>query len=612
MILFLLTQLAAAEIEMIWLDKSILDSKSFPKDIKLGFLEQEQGNALLFAIKDVDLQILQENNIAFQPHRESKSIPAGYRNTQAGIALMEEFALSHPDRVQLHTLGFSHQGRPILGVKISDTDDPINRWKILGTHHGDELSASEVSLDFITYIEEYIDYPVVEDWLQENELWIVPHVNPDGIEAVSRYNQNWVDLNRNYSWEWTSEEFLPGAHAFSEPETQAIRLLEEWSSFTGGLSLHSGASNISWVWNYSVTPTVDDSLVRRLAQDYADFCEQPNFWVVNGAEWYITYGDTTDWSYGAQGSFDLTLEVSEDKRPPASQLPYISSYHLPAIWNFLEWEHWISVKVYDAESEQPIRAAWQLLEDGIVDRGSASGRLTRLVESEGVWTAEISAIGYESQILTIETGQTMDIYLEKADDFQPIACLVQEAGFVDLAFPENFTEISIWRQGLEVTPLYKQGDSWMGEKPEILSGVYDLQTNLGWRRNALLIVDRWDDEFQEEENIWTIEDSVLALFSPTEETPRQCAFQIIEGQIIGFSTILEEPTEPIEPAEEPSSEEPAVEPAGELTDEASSEPKIGAGGCQMGANGKNQLPLWLGLLGLLGFTRQKESRIQSQ
>jgi len=117
-------------------------------------------------------------------------------------------------------------------------------------------------------------------------------------------------------------------------------------------------------------------------------------------------------------------------------------------------------------------------------------------------------------------------------------------------------------------------------------------------------VDRWDDELQEDENIWTIEDSVLTLFSPTEETPRQCAFQMIEGQIIGFSTMMEEPTEPIEPAEEPSTEEPAVEPAGELTDEASSEPKIGAGGCQMGANGKNLLPLWLGLLGLLGFRRQ--------
>lgn len=605
MLLLLLTTLAQAEIQTIWIEQSILDSESFPKSIRLGFLEQERDGALLFAIDDSDLWKLQNQRIPFQRHQENKNIPNGYRNTQDGIDLMTEFAEIHPDRVRLHTLGISHRGRPILGLQISDTEDPINAWKILGTHHGDELSASEVSLDFIQHIYDNIDSPEISEWLQTNELWIVPHVNPDGMEDVSRYNENWVDLNRNYSWEWTSQEFLPGDHAFSEPETQAIRILEEWNSFTGGLSLHSGASNISWVWNYSVTPTVDDSLVKMLAQDYADHCAQPDFWVVNGAEWYVTYGDTTDWAYGAQGSFDLTLEVSSDKRPPASQLDAISGYHIPAMWNFLQWEHWISAKVYDADTQEPIQAEWTLLEDGILDRGSISGRLSRLVESDGVWTVEISAAGYVPQIMTVEAGQPVGVHLEKAFS-DSIDCQIQEAGELELSLNGNPSSVSLFKQGAEILQLEEQDDFWVGRSAELLSGVYDLQVNEEeWLPNAVVLVDRWEEQASTENNIWVIEDSLLSKVPSNVLPSVECVFQIKEGTIIGFSEQDQEPsTEPAEePAIEPSTEEPSTEePSKELGGEASDEPKIGAGGCQTAKN--NDLPIWSMLLGLI-FLRRK-------
>ena len=53
---------------------------------------------------------------------------------------------------------------------------------------------------------------------QFNELWIVPHVDPDGMENVSRYNENWVDLNRNYSLFWT-EQNLSRRDAFRARDT---------------------------------------------------------------------------------------------------------------------------------------------------------------------------------------------------------------------------------------------------------------------------------------------------------------------------------------------------------------------------------------------------------
>ena len=53
----------------------------------------------------------------------------------------------------------------------------------------------------------------------------------------------------------------------------------------------------------------------------------------------------TDWAYGAQGSFDFTLEVSEDKRPPVHQLIYLAIIFQRC--GILMQEHWISATVYD-------------------------------------------------------------------------------------------------------------------------------------------------------------------------------------------------------------------------------------------------------------------------
>jgi len=52
---------------------------------------------------------------------------------------------------------------------------------------------------------------------------IVPVVNPGGFNANTRDNLHHVNLNRNMGWNWTSEAEHPGAGAYSEYESKALK-----------------------------------------------------------------------------------------------------------------------------------------------------------------------------------------------------------------------------------------------------------------------------------------------------------------------------------------------------------------------------------------------------
>jgi protein MpaA len=62
------------------------------------------------------------------------------------------------------------------------------------------------------------------------DLWLIDTVNPDGLAAHRRQSARSVDLNRNFATGWRPTgprgyRYYAGPHAFSEPETRAVRAL---------------------------------------------------------------------------------------------------------------------------------------------------------------------------------------------------------------------------------------------------------------------------------------------------------------------------------------------------------------------------------------------------
>ncbi|MCP4804723.1 MAG: zinc carboxypeptidase [Proteobacteria bacterium] len=284
-------------------------------------------------------------------------------------------------------VGTSLEGRPIWGIRLGTTDAP--RLRVLGGHHGDE----PISVELALHVAEQLaaDAGVFAGLTQQREIWVVPLVNPDGYVLGDRQNANDVDLNRNYGDGWRDTVFS-GPAPFSEPETRAIRTLSVLAPPHAGLSMHSGAFNLGYPWNQTVSPSDDEADLIRFGTPYAEAIDDDTFSFLNGADWYITYGDTNDWSLGAQGAWDYTLEVSLSKAPSDSQAVFDA--HVGAVAAFLASPVALQGRVVDATTGLPLAASVTLDAGTTRVTSPVDGRFSRAVASlEGGLT--VTSPGYD-------------------------------------------------------------------------------------------------------------------------------------------------------------------------------------------------------------------------
>ncbi|MEZ4234885.1 MAG: M14 family zinc carboxypeptidase [Myxococcota bacterium] len=252
--------------------------------------------------------------------------------------------------------GTSLAGRPIDALWLGQPPDSgAPAVRLLGGHHGDEAISVEVALAVTERLVagDGVE-PAITALLDRATVWCVPDVNPDGLEAGTRENARGVDLNRNYDYEWSAGSVRPGARPFSEPETRAVRGLMGFDHPAVSLTVHAGAANLGWPWNFTVDDPPDAALLGLLADDYAASCTAPGFWLTQGGDWYVTRGDTNDWAYGRHGSLDLTLEVAVERAP--ADVDAVVAWHEQAILGLLTAPPALQGVVVDAETGAPVEA----------------------------------------------------------------------------------------------------------------------------------------------------------------------------------------------------------------------------------------------------------------
>ena len=139
---------------------------------------------------------------------------------------------SAPAPVVEKVIGSSVAGRPLTAYGLDGGE--IKVILVGDIHGGFEANTYELARQLLAHFEAHPGE--VPDRVS---LWILPTMNPDGLETNHRWNANDVDLNRNADtdldgcagndWSPDTEGYeglhpgAGGAYPFSEPETRALR-----------------------------------------------------------------------------------------------------------------------------------------------------------------------------------------------------------------------------------------------------------------------------------------------------------------------------------------------------------------------------------------------------
>ena len=225
---------------------------------------------------------------------------------------LESFNTQFPDLVKLFSIGKSVGYRDIFCIKITNESNNNKKFSCIidGCIHGNEWEGGEACLYLVEYL--LINYKTnktVFNILNESEIYIIPILNPDGRENDDRFNENGIDLNRNFDVhfgrilgysiplgkifgfikiKWLgipkTRFFVTnsGRHPFSEPESRALRdFMEKIDNgyFSFYLSCHTATHSI-------VSPSYD---VKRpeyeiTSQELAVFDYAKN-WVASNTEY---------------------------------------------------------------------------------------------------------------------------------------------------------------------------------------------------------------------------------------------------------------------------------------------------------------------------------------
>ena len=336
-----------------------------------------------------------------------------YHNQTKLVSFLSTLESSYPSLVTPYTIGLSIEGRDLLAVKITSAAGKAGRplgvpmVKYVANMHGDESVGREMLIALAEYL--VINYGVIEKvtkLIDTTEIHLVPSMNPDGFERVTRGNFNGVDLNR----EFPGQESLSveREELFEDREKEVVSVMK-WildNPFVTSINFHDGAVVANYPYDEkSLQPwtksnlfkahhqgdeeklklTPDNEEFLQMARLYSDnhktmhngnhSCQKFDRGITNGADWYEISGGMQDFNYLYTNCMEITLELSCIKKPKASMLQGEWEKNREALLAFLE-----------------------------TARGAAHGIVTD-AQGSPVEGARVEVIGKAKDVLTTDRGE---------------------------------------------------------------------------------------------------------------------------------------------------------------------------------------------------------------
>lgn len=421
-------------------------------------LEQISFNGLKYNITVDDL------NLYYSRFWDNQLVPPGYYTYEQIISIADSLAINFPLICKKIVWGNSIGGRQLAALKISDhvdLDETEAEIMFDGGIHGDEVGSSQ---NVIMYARElckgYGINPTYTSLINSREIWLYLMVNPDGRASMSRYNENFVDCNRDCGYMWNGEGNSTGA--FSQPETKALRNCILDNQFVIYTNYHSGTEIVAYPWSYRGNMTRDHNHINNLASVYSSVSGYSNLQYGQGyTQMYPINGSTKDFVYGSLGNIGWSIEISNNKQPSASQISLYYNYNKPAMTEMINRCGWgIEGLVVDSLAGSPIRATLWISNYFPVNNDPLTGDYHKFV-LPGTYTIRAEANGYKPKIITgvlvpQQGSVTANIALvpdQKWAGYRIISCQIPGNNFDD----EGYTPGAIGRADSIAYALGKSG-----------------------------------------------------------------------------------------------------------------------------------------------------------
>uniref|UniRef100_A0A9J8BGT4 Carboxypeptidase X (M14 family), member 1b n=1 Tax=Cyprinus carpio carpio TaxID=630221 RepID=A0A9J8BGT4_CYPCA len=376
--------------------------------------------------------------------------------TQPCGQLMKSVNEMCPDITRIYSIGKSYMGLKLYVMEISDNPGKHElgepEFRYVAGMHGNEVLGRELLLNLMEYIcQEYKrGNERIVHLVKETRIHLLPSMNPDGYEmaykkgselsgwSLGRFSYEGIDMNHNFAdlntvmWDaieletdksklinhyFPIPEYYTSEDALVAPETRAVISWMQTIPFVLSANLHGGELVVTYPFDMTKdwaprehTPTPDESFFRWLATVYAstnhvmsnpdrrpchneDFLRYNN--IINGANWHTVPGSMNDFSYLHTNCFEVTVELSCDKFPHASELPIEWENNKESLLVYMEQVHrGIKGVVKDKDTEAGIADAIIKVDD--IDhhiRSAFDGDFWRLL-NPGNYDVTVTAEGY--------------------------------------------------------------------------------------------------------------------------------------------------------------------------------------------------------------------------
>ncbi len=331
-------------------------------------------------------------------------VPPGYKTYDQIVELADSLATNYPSICKKVIYGTTLGGRELSALKISrnvDLDEPEPAILFDGGIHGDEVLGPEFVIRYARDLcTGYGSNTTFTNLINTREIWLYYMVNPDGRANMSRYNNSGVDINRDAGYMWNGEGSSTGA--FSQEETRALRDCMIENQFVVYTNYHAGTEGIVYPWSYRADPTPDNAHINQLASVYSSTSGYTNLPYGEGYSvlGYYSNGSTKDFLYGSLGNVGWSIEVSNDKQPPSSQISYYYDLNAPAMTEMINrCGYGLEGLVTDSLTGKPLAAAIWVNSYYPVYTDPRAGDYHKYV-MPGNYAITVTANGYKSKTIS--------------------------------------------------------------------------------------------------------------------------------------------------------------------------------------------------------------------